>query len=209
LKGSVKGNRTITLSLYRQAKGFLNLVPGKKLCNACFNTVNELVGNNEEIESSQSPDHVTPESSQLEAAPQELLTEVSGLDASVNPSDLPSTAASSEQPDHLPPPTESNPVEDLPRLRPRNVRFASDSSSSSSHPASQPKSAASSPGFEPKSESLQKLNNLLNKLGISAVDKNKLKFKAKYGSDKFQEICEVIHQLMTENAGNNIFSICS
>lgn len=62
-KKPVAGSSTITLELYRKAKNTFVLVPGKKLCYHCMKAVNELVGDSEEIESSQST-NPTPDNSQ-------------------------------------------------------------------------------------------------------------------------------------------------
>jgi len=53
LSGSVNGTKPISYSMYKKAKGTLPLVPGKKLCR-CAEEVFNLVGENEEEESSQS-----------------------------------------------------------------------------------------------------------------------------------------------------------
>lgn len=62
-KKTAAGNVVITLELYRKAKNTLALVPGKRLCHRCMKDVKELVGDLEEIQSSQST-NPTPENSQ-------------------------------------------------------------------------------------------------------------------------------------------------
>lgn len=61
----VAGTKVISIQLYRKAKSILTLIPGKKLCWGCLKAVKELVGDHEEIQSSQSTD-ATPENSQPE-----------------------------------------------------------------------------------------------------------------------------------------------
>lgn len=61
--GPAKGTKIKDLALYRKAKGTLALIPGKRLCKHCFEAIQKLLGDTEEVESSQSPEE-TPESSQ-------------------------------------------------------------------------------------------------------------------------------------------------
>lgn len=67
--GSGKASKTISLSLYRKAKGTLALVPGKKLCITCYKKASDLVGAEDEVES----EDPTPESSQEAVEGKEIL----------------------------------------------------------------------------------------------------------------------------------------
>ena len=181
LKGSVKGVYEISMSTYRRAKGIL---PGKILCPACHKSIQALVGEEEEVESSQSVE-VTPVNSQ-------------DIVANLVPPVQPEVA--NLQPQMVSP--------DLPRLRPKPTSAAEARRDSTSTLSTSPHSltrntasVVSSPGYVPASDIFNTMNQLHYMIGCTSVDKQRLKNEPFYGSNKLEDIMNNVRTILQHNAG--------
>ena len=182
LQGSVKGVTSVSITLYRKAKGTLTLVPGKKLCKSCYKDAVALVGGEEEVVSSIEPTpETTPEDSQ------EIHGGVGDI-AKAGPSNY---FASPEVTSRL-------------REKPLPVPKTPSTPSSTNQDLLP---AASSPGFIPANDLLTALNALLPQFGCTVVDSNLLRTRSTYGTGKLAEILEKFWRFLQDNAGDNAVDV--